>query len=90
MGGENEKVAKCVAGNAVDGYIDARIEVGEDGTIGASVDGGSRWQMGQQIEVLLRAGPKHPLKRSWLGAREGCGLSFCSSIMIPKWRRQML
>ena len=58
--------------------------MGEDGIIGAGVDGGSRWQMRQQIEVLLRAGPKHPLKRSWLGAREVCGLSFCSSIMIPK------
>jgi hypothetical protein len=53
MGGENEKVAKSVAGNAVDGYMDAGIEVGKEGNIGAGVDSGSGWQMGQQMEVLF-------------------------------------
>jgi hypothetical protein len=34
-----------VAGNGVDGYMDADIKVGKAGTVGAGVDGTSGWQM---------------------------------------------
>jgi hypothetical protein len=45
IGGDNEQVGKSVAGNGVDGYMVAGIEVRKAGTIGAGVDGSSDWQM---------------------------------------------
>jgi hypothetical protein len=38
IGGDDEQVAESVAGNSVDGYMDA-------GTVGAGVDGSSGWHM---------------------------------------------
>jgi hypothetical protein len=38
IGGDDEQVAQSVAGNGVDGYMDA-------GTVGTGVDGSLGWQM---------------------------------------------
>jgi hypothetical protein len=47
-------------------------EKGIDGenTVGAGGDGGSAWQTRQQMEALLRTGPRqrHPSTRSWWAA----------------------
>jgi hypothetical protein len=65
IGGDNEQLAKSLAGEGVDG------DMGES-TVGAGVDGSSGWQMRQQMEALLRPEPKHLSKTSWSGAiREG-------------------
>jgi hypothetical protein len=39
IGGDDEQVAKGVAGKGVDGYMDDGIEGEKEGTVGAGVDG---------------------------------------------------
>ena len=54
MGGDDEMVAKSGAGKSVVGYMNAGIEVGEEGTVGAGGAGSLGWQMRQRMEALLR------------------------------------
>jgi len=69
---ENETTAKsrlvAIGAKVELGYdIDASIEMGIDGDVGAGVDGSSGWKM-RKMDPLLRGKPRHPLKGSWSGA----------------------
>jgi hypothetical protein len=45
----NEKVMRVVAGKGVGGGMDAGIEVAEEGTVGADVDGSLSWLLANEL-----------------------------------------